>query len=418
MNSLPRLVRRLLLVFSGAIAALAVLLAALWLWNPALVLVAGFEAAGHFNRNGGTGGNDCSGQWSPGIDADNPYIIPFFPESGARYHLMALDATRDGRPVELRVSGRMPQARHASLHVYDAKSARILGALADAELARPGEEFSFAIRQQAEGAVGVLTVPPGSEVLALAWRVYLPEGAAELPHIRLHDAASGVPISPCRNRFLLPDAIADSAETQRRNAVTDAISALQAKMVAEGDATPIRFYAKHPETTPFYANRQVVYAFAPLDRRLGDAALVEFRVPPTQAVGGPSYWSVCLSGLAETGTSACIAVRDVRVGPDSVARFIIGATRAELDATLHLEEYNGLAWGWFRNPRVLIIRQLHDAGAADFPGSFRRIPDLAGMPADGLQSRFADRHIGDFAPRGRYCRRTELAPGGACAGGG
>jgi hypothetical protein len=379
------------------------------------VLVIGFEAAGHFTRHAGAGGNDCTGQWSPGIDADNPYIIPFFPESGARYHLMALDAARDGLPVELRVSGRMPLTRHASLHVYDAKSARILGALADAELAAPGGEFSVAIRQQPQGAAGVLAVPPGSEVLALAWRVYLPEGETELPQIRLHDAATGAPLSDCRSRFVLPDAIADREEAKRRKAVTDAISALQAKMLAEGDATPIRFYAKHPETTPFYANRQVVYAFAPLDRRLGDVARVEFRVPPPQAEGGPRYWSVCLSGLAETSTSACLADRDVRVGQDGIARFIIGATREELDATLHLEGYNGLAWGWFANPRILIVRQLHEAGGADFPGSFRRIPDLTGMPAEGLPSRFADRHIGDFAPRGRYCRRTELAPGGECA---
>jgi hypothetical protein len=416
MNRIPRLLRRILLGAAAMLAVFAVLLVGLWLWNPALVLVAGFETAGHFVRHGGAGSNDCSGQWSPGIDADNPYIIPFFPESGARYHLMALDAARDGRPVELRVSGRMPNARHASLHVYDAHSARILGALADAELALPGEDFSFAIRQQAEASAGLLAIAPGSETLALAWRVYLPEGATELPQIRLHDAATGAPLAPCRSRFVLPDAIADRAENNRRNAVTDSISALQARMVAEGDATPIRFYAKHPETTPFYANRQVVYAFAPLDRRLGDAALVEFAVPPPENAGGPRYWSVCLSGLAETGTNACIADRDVRVGADGIARFIIGATREELDATLHLGDHNGLAWGWFRNPRVLIIRQLYgEDGSGDFAGSFRRIPDLAAMPADGLQSRFADRHIGDFAPRGRYCRRTELAPGGECA---
>lgn len=396
-------------------AAFALIVAGVWFWNPALVLVAGFEAAGHFVRHGGAGSNDCSGQWSPGIDADNPYIIPFFPESGARYHLMALDATHDGRPVELRVSGRIPTARHASLHVYDAHSARILGALADAELGSPGADFEFAIRQQTEAGPGVLAIAPGSEAMALAWRVYLPEGVAELPQIRLHDAETGAPLAPCVSRFVLPDAIADRKESKRRNAVTDAISALQATMVAEGDALPIRFYAKHPETTPFYANNRVVYAFAPLDRRLGDAAIVEFKVPPPETAGGPRYWSICLSGLAETGTSACIADRDARVGADGIARIIIGATREELDATLHLGEFNGLAWGWFRNPRVLIIRQLYgEEGSGDFAGSFRSIPDLAGMPADGLQTRFADRHIGDFAPRGRYCRRTELAPGGAC----
>jgi hypothetical protein len=185
---------RWFVVLLGAMLLALALLAGIYAWNPALVLVAGFEAASMMTRHSGAGGNDCSGPWSPGLDADNPYLISYFPEAGARYHVMTLDAERDGQPVELRFSGTLPRARYASIHVYDAETGLILGAYDGEEFATTDGSYSFSIRQD-EAAGGGFAIARGAARLGLVWRLYLPEaGNFALPKVTLHDAGSGAPL--------------------------------------------------------------------------------------------------------------------------------------------------------------------------------------------------------------------------------
>ncbi|MCB1456017.1 MAG: hypothetical protein KDJ51_07260, partial [Nitratireductor sp.] len=126
-----RHLRRTLL---AVLAALIILPLLAWVWNPALVLVAGFEFANMLHRQAGVPGN-CSGQWSLSINASRPWLFPFYPETNATYHLMVLDALAEADPVNFTLSGTLPKARYASLHVYDADTAEIL-------LARTGEELT------------------------------------------------------------------------------------------------------------------------------------------------------------------------------------------------------------------------------------------------------------------------------------
>ncbi len=396
-------------------ALLALLIIApvgVYLWHPALVLVAGFELAGMLTRHAGAGGNDCTGQWSPGIDADNPYFIPFFPEAGARYHAMVIDAQHDGSPVSFRVSGQLPKARYASFHVYDADTGHILGALADHEFAPEGGDFAFQIRQDERDPAG-LSVKPGARRLGLVWRLYFPQAqATPLPVVTLHDAASGAVLPGCKHRFTLPQTVTDDATSKRRDAAIGRIVALAAEMHSAGAPWPVRFFARHPQSAPFFANRHVVYAFGLLDRSFGDYAHVTFR--PPKAAPGLQYWSVCLSGLRETSTSNCLADFAVKTGPDGWVHILIGAQDAASRARAVALGYNHFGWGWFTGARVVVVRQLYRDGGADFDGSFVRLPDFDNSPQADLPTLFADGRICGFAPVGRYCSRADLFGPGAC----
>ncbi len=390
---------------------LPVALAAIYIWNPAVVLVAGFETASFLGRHGDNS-NDCTGQWSPGLDADNPYLIPFFPEAGARYHVMVLDAARDGRPVELRISGNLPRARYASFHAYDAETGAILGAIADTQFAPNGGNFAFSIRQDEATASG-LTVPKGASRIGLVWRLYLPASAiTELPQVRLHDAQTGEPVSVCRHHMTVPQTVSDPDATAQREAAIARILALSREMQAAGDAWPVRFYARHPRSAPYFANQHVVYAFGLLERKLGENVLVTFRLP--MAAKGLRYWSVCLSGLRETSTSRCLADADVKVGLDGQFKLLIGPQDKASRARAAALGYNHFGWGWFTGARVLIVRQLFHDGGADFEGSFARIPDFNGQAANPLRGQFADANIGASAPVARYCSTDQLLGPGGC----
>jgi hypothetical protein len=175
----------------------------------------------------------------------------------------------------------------------------------------------------------------------------------------------------------------------------------------------VRFFVRHPQSAPYFANRHVVYAFGLIERSLGENALAVFRAP----VATPQlrFWSVCLSGMRETSTSRCLADHQAKVGEDGFVRGLIGPQDTASRKRAQDLGYNHFGWGWFTGARVLIVRQLFRSSGADFEGSFARVADFDGEKP--LESQFADSHIGAFAPLVRHCSREELfGPGGCMPG--
>ncbi|MBK8458754.1 MAG: hypothetical protein IPL47_17855 [Phyllobacteriaceae bacterium] len=361
-------------------------------WNPGLVLVALFQARSWMAAPAGLDPADCTGDWSVPIDAATPYLAPFFPETRASYRVLTLPAKDGDRPLAFRIDGVAAPARYWSLHAYDAASGVVVAALADIDIgAAEGAKFSVYARPAGPGGVGpTLAFPPDIERIALVWRIYAGQGSP--PRVTALDAATGAP-APCRPVFALPASVRDPTQAAARDAVFAAMLAEQRARIAAGEAAPIRFRARRAENTPLFANRHVVYAFAPLDPALGESAEITFRPPPLKpgADGrGVRYWSVCLGGVRETSTSACITDSDVAIDPDGLARFVVGPGNGAPQSGV-----NRLGWGWFSGPRVLIVRQLDTATpfGGGFASSFAAVPEGVAA-AEGL--------IGDFAPTGRY----------------
>lgn len=346
--------------------------AGIYLWNPAVALVAGFQVAALASGHSGSGPGDCTGRWSPPVDARIPYLAPLFPETAASYRVMFLPAGG-----EYAVEARPVQARHASLQVYDADSGAILES-------HDAVTSPLALALRPERAV------------ALVWRIYLGAEEAALPNVRLTSADG----RPCKSGFALPSALLDPARAQARRAALERVAQHQRALAAAGDPSPVRFFARRPANEPFLANAQAIYAFALLDPALGDAAHFAFR-PPAAGDGGVRYWSVCLSGLRETSTSQCMHDAQIAVGADGLAHFAVGDAR--IDGPV-----NRFGWGWFTGRRVVIVRQLFGPGSRDFPGSFEALPEFDA--AGDLDALSAHATLGDRGPSGRYCSAGEPCP--------
>ncbi len=380
----PGLLRRAFKFTAATLAILLLVLAAAWAWNPALVLVAGFEIAGRLHRHAGDGNGDCTGQWSARIDAATPYLSPFFPETHAGYHVILLETAPQGRPAAWRLEGTVPQARHASIQLYDARSGVLLAAAGNRELGEPGQPFRVDIgfdplTGASNTSTARLQIPPRIDSIALVWRTYLSLDRIA-PTLRQIDAVSGQPMSDCRAAFIIPEPLTDSAEATARKAVFDAELAAQQARIAQGDPQPIRFAVRHAATLPWLANAEVVYAWAPLRRALGETAQIRVRPPAvTPARNAPlAYWSICLSGYRETSTAACLNGETLVADKDGMVTVTIGGDGA-----------NALPWGWFTGDRVLIVRQLYGNPERDFEGSLANWPDRAVLPPEaGLAGRY------------------------------
>lgn len=382
---------RLIAIWVGRLALAGLLVApSAYAWNPALMLVALFQARSWLAASPDADPAVCTGEWSVPVDAATPYLAPFFPETKASYRVLTL-ATKDaGRPLAFHIDGIAPEARYWSLHAYDPASGAIVAASSDVEI---GAVAGAAYRVDLGAGTGdapALAFPAGLDSVSLVFRIYAGQGTP--PAVKALDAATGAP-ARCRARFALPDTLRDPAQAAVRNAVFADMLAGQRAAIAAGDATPIRFRVRRAESTGLFANRHVVYAFAPLDPGLGETAEIALRPPPMATRGtapGVRYWSVCLSGARETSTSACLHDADIAVDADGLARFVIGPGNAAPRAGA-----NRFGWGWFAGTRLLIVRQLDTATpfGGGFAGSFAAVPDGEAMAEDV---------IGDFAPTGRY----------------
>ncbi|MFZ1682131.1 MAG: hypothetical protein WAT70_14015, partial [Rhizobiaceae bacterium] len=136
-------------LFRPALLGLAALLscaAFAYAWNPALVLAASFRAAWWMGAASGEGG-ECTGHWSPPIDARMPYLVPFYPETRASYRVIGLAAAdAAGRPYSFRFEGTGRMARYHSVHLYDGGSGDFIAGRSDEALGvAPGERFSLRI---------------------------------------------------------------------------------------------------------------------------------------------------------------------------------------------------------------------------------------------------------------------------------
>ncbi|MCB1451733.1 MAG: hypothetical protein KDJ67_16740 [Nitratireductor sp.] len=383
------------------LAALAILVAlplAAWVWNPAMMLVVGFELASLTQRNGGPPG-DCSGQWSLSIDASRPWLVPFYPETNATYRLMVLDANAGDDSLDFTLSGTLPRARYSSLHVYDADTAEILLARTGEELAEgTSSDWQLTLQQATKGtdARAIALIRPGARRLAFVWRSYLPQGEETLPRITAINSSTGAALENCRNRFTLPQTVTDREAQRQRDTVLANMANQQRDMQSSGVGFPIRFYVRHAASTPFFANQHITYAFAPLLRDEGPA-LIRFRPPP-----GLRYWSACIGGLRETSTSACLADTEVSIGEEGMAYFLVGPKTDALEQLAANNGWNFLRSDWFMGNRIFILRELITQTPPPGARLFANLPDFDN--AKPLDVQFADGLLGEFAPVGRYLR--------------
>ena len=402
-DTAPKPKRHLRQTLLAVLAALIILPLLAWVWNPALVLVAGFEFANMLHRQAGVPGN-CSGQWSLSINASRPWLFPFYPETNATYHLMVLDALAEADPVNFTLSGTLPKARYTSLHVYDADTAEILLARTGEELTGgAGSNWQITIRQS-RGQSGDETtgtdfaaIRPGARRLAFVWRSYLPEGAEPLPGVWAVNSRTGAPIAGCRNRFTLPQTVTDAAATHQRNAVLAQILDQQADLANSGAADPIRFFIRHAASTPFFANKHITYAFAPLK---GSALPAIIRFRPAQ---GLRYWSACIGGIRETSTSACVGDVEIRADGEGRVTFLVGPDKPDLRELANRNGWNFLRSDWFIGNRIFILRELVTGEVPPGAPLFANQPDFDN--AKLLTEQFADTALGEHAPVGRYCQR-------------
>lgn len=402
-------------LFRRAILVLAVVLAAgaiAYAWNPALVLAASFRAAWWIGTAGGEGG-ECTGHWSPPIDARMPYLVPFYPETRASYRVIGLAAADDaGRPYTYRLDGIGRAARYHSVHLYDGGSGDFIAGRSDETLGvGAGEPFTLRIGAAQTGID--LAAPPGVTALALVERIYLGEGSEAAPRLSAFDA-DGAPAGDCPSVLPIPASLRDPARTAERQRSFARIAGRESDLIGAGDAAPIRFYALHAGSVPFFANPDVVYGFATLDPGDGRVALVSVPLPPLRTAGsqmtGFRYLSACLGGERETSTSACLSDTEMPAG--GVAKLVIGGDDEALRATAAARGAAFLDTGWFTGRRVLIVRQLdtRDPPGGGDPAAYAVAPDFtAAAPLDALD---LSAHLGAAAPRGAYCASAAFLSGG------
>lgn len=366
--------------------------------------------------------------WTP-FPGDFP-LIPALPDTFSRYDSFVFNQNT-GDFDYIKITGQFPHSRYFSFNLYDFFMGDAISAVADIEIeADPGHSNPFdpALSRDAKnrsytlylvkegvtpprGATNVLMLPPDVETLGFFTRVYRPDqcynslGGVDLPRIEALksdgsaakipefglDAKAMLRMAPL---FLFNKELLEAHEVARRFA---------------GDL--VTFY-RTPSTGLFpNAHNQYILASLPEDY-INKIAVVTF-TPPTAEdtyTGGPfvgdtdvRYWSFCMSGLAETRTSNCIADDQIRKNNDGTATIIVAPLY--MKGAIEAKGFNFLRWGALYKP-ILLYRQM--LASDDFEGRIKDnvIPiDRPLAPEDQNQAYF-DKHaaqnfMGNYAPTGR-----------------
>jgi len=417
--------------------------------KPAAALLVGFNFASEVSRTKDPQSNSCSGLWSLPIDATIPYLFPLYPELTATYWAFKYPMSQQGQPVSIKLTGQFPDARYMSLHVYDADTGYAKDSIVDYQIKSAAGSFNpftaaesgsslankdYEVWIHPQGsptadAANRLQLPPEVINAALALRIYRPDddldvlGGTALPQISAFNADTGEPIVPCDYVNVLPSALTDKQRSVNRAAIfwlmnQDQSEREQVSAQQQSKGT-ISFLVRQPEHTDLLPNLQMAYAFAPLYRNLGEIALVTMKAPTfsnSNLTGKHNfesevrYWSMCMGGIQETNTHACLNDEQFKVDEQGMIGVVIGPDSAAVKKAAQDQGYAYMSWGWYLSDRLLIVRHLKNV--KHFAGGIQKVPDFSYVDSSSVYKAFySENHIGAYAPLGRYCSEVDLLAG-------
>ncbi len=368
------------------------------------------------------GDADSSCRWS------EPNGNTAYPETHARYFRVSLPRIRPPG-LRLRLDGYYLPARYFSLQLYGA-AFNALDALADYQLTpaagsqtpfagltridpavTPGGRYTAYIEFRAAPArrapntlyAGDLSLPG----VKLYLRAYLSHGALRLPTLSYESERGPLlpglpPARPVCSDDEAGSSVADAGNESRSSEAETA--GLLPSLIGSRDVS----FEIYRGVAGGLAGSGVIYNqnagfMAATIRSGGDLVLVRSRAPSYPRPDGlpvpdVRYWSLCQNRKLSQAVIACVADRDAVVDRSGFQYTLIGNGRgrpAGADAR-HGFAYlpaAGLDAGY------LIYRQL--LASPDFVGAISRVPER-GDPETAL---------GDYAPRGVYCRPAVFADG-------
>lgn len=379
------------------------------------------------------GSNDCSAAWSPSINANEPYMLPAYPDTHAAYWalIMSQDPTISPDPIAYQLTGKFPYARYMTFHVYDGATGDYFAEIKDlniepdagsvnpyrANIDRTASNRDYTIWIVPEGATlpqinglkNIIRVP--QEILEAPTLMAIdrpddgqpPQAGVPLPKVQVFHAQTGEPVLRC-NPLRLKSIIPSQPSNIKKAKTWD-------KMKTIGDGQAIRLY--HSTGGGLYPNKNLSYLTTGLDTQFGNVAVVKFKAPTTpQTKTGFGmftheedirYWSMCLGGMKATNTSDCLVDDQAIVSDDGYIILAIGPNKNTLRELAKKNKINYMDWGYHQYPDI-IFRHLE--GEKDFKYSSKHVPIV-----DVTQPLFdqgGERTIGPYSPAGFYCSDKEF----------
>jgi hypothetical protein len=379
------------------------------------------------------GSNDCSGAWSPSIDASDPYMLPAYPDTYAAYWalIMSHDQEISPEPIAYELKGRFPYARYMTFHVYDGATGDYFAALKDldiepdagsvnpfqANIDRTAANRNYTLWIVPEGASlpqinglkNVIRVPkqftesPTVMAIDRPDNGQPPSAGVPLPKVKVFHAQTGEPVLRC-NPLRLKSIIPSKKSGIKKAQTWD-------KMKTIGDGQAVRLY--HSTGGGLYPNKHLSYLTTGLDTQFGNVVMVKFKAPttPNTQTGfgihthteDMRFWSMCLGGMYATNTSACLVDDQAIIGDDGLVTLAIGPDDKNLRKLAQQHKINYMDWGYHQYPDI-IFRHLQ--GEKEFDYSSKNVPIVdVTLP---LWNQGGERTIGTYSPTGFYCNHEEF----------
>lgn len=411
---------------------------------------------------------NCSTQWGRTWAGIVPYSAPFYPAQNATYWLYNIERDANGNLPAIRISGQYPHARYMSYNLYENATGYAASAVRDNNIqadegslnpfvagtdrnvenrdytlwyVSENNQESVAKLKSQYGDSNVIVIPNSVEQPGIALRVYLPDSGQDLyggvgfPSINSFDPAAtdieNAPTAcPTAKNYGLPhmtQLIVAGEDVERLDPVTDAFR-------------DVHFYFTPGGGT--YPNEDARYGATLLTPGLNDDHEVtefRFKAPTTTLTQNNTgaifsaddemrYWSLCMNGFKSTQMSRCINDEDVVTDEEGFVRVVISYNDLTLKRYIkkNLTGVNFMTYDGFNVP-ALILRHMvpnetfktsfhNDADGVRPEGVHGTVDAETGEPvvANGIDTYWADKYIGDYSPVGKTCSIKDFKKNGGC----
>ncbi|GAA2734400.1 hypothetical protein [Streptomyces nogalater] len=369
-----------------------------------------------------------------------------YPDTNARYWLLRY-TVREG--LTIRLDGRFPDARYASVATYDARRSSFTGpggtpsALTDHQLlpdrgsrnpyrepARPGGKFTVTVAEAPADRPNALPLAPagtpeGAEG-TVVYRIYLPHGGFRLPKVTFVQGGHRVRVATCA------DALSPGASTAGAS-TGPSVGAPSGTASPAGEGTPPRPAFSRSGGDGLYPNPDNAYLSTGFEAPPAGQVLVVRGKAPTATAGDRArpwpagsarvrYWSMCdnlwwgpgevvANPLPGGGVDpGCRADFDTRLSSDGTYTYAVGTE----DQRAAVERVPGVTFLPLSSAtptarHLLILRNM--VAAPGFAEAIQRVPVGSG-PARTAEV------MGAYYPEAAYCDLGALARSGpdACTG--
>jgi len=422
----------------GSLVLVAILLLAGGLYYATLagmykasgkVLSAKWFAQWKLNYPGQITDNNCTATWSPSINGQVPYMLPFYPEVEAAYWMLpqSFDPAVFKNPVVYQLKGQFPYARYMSFHSYDATTGDYVAALKDIEIvadegsinpygkgvARDQKNRDYTLWLVPEGASlpqlshakNILVIPKGVKFSAAVLRVYRPDeskgldGGVPLPQVFAFDAQSGLAVNKCAPLLMVTPKSLVEGKDDRRFDRRDTID------------PNIRHFRSNG--AGFYPNKHNAYLVSEFNQKLGEMAVLKWKAPtsPNTKLGGGTfnhkqqvrYWSYCLGGEQASNTSYCLVDDEAVIDEEGFVNVAMGPDDNELMNKAKKAGINYIPWGLHYRPTTILR---HMEGETRFANSIQGVPEVDVHKPMAEQG--GELFIGEYSPTGFYCSKYEF----------